>query len=111
MQGTDNISSSMAHRTSAVNGPPKHLNPHCWITAHLDCSASENKRGHSLILSIYVFKCLFNEQAKSLHDEPQDTDANTLLAGRTELDELNPIMIKQPSFKPPSRCIAADQLA
>lgn len=55
-----------------------------------------------LIFSIYLFKCLFNEVVKPLHDVPLHT--NTHLATNVQQDELNPlgfpIMIKQPSFKP-----------
>lgn len=54
----------------------------------------------SLIFCIYLFKCLFNEVVKPLHDVPPDTHTNTHLANSLQQDELNPIMIKQPSFKP-----------
>lgn len=57
-----------------------------------------------LILSIYLFKCLFNEVVKPLHDVPPHTHTNTHLANCTQQDMLKPlgfpIMIKQPSFKP-----------
>ncbi len=57
-----------------------------------------------LIFNIYLFKCLFNEVVKPLHDVPPHTHTNTHLAISIQRDELNPlsfpVMIKQPSFKP-----------